>query len=70
MTTEPNDNELLTAGQAAAILGVDRTTLHRWGNQGRVKYVELTGSNYRRYRRRDLAGLVREVDHTDTQEQP
>lgn len=61
--------ELLTPGKAAELLGIDTSTLYRWGTSGRVSYVELTGSGYRRYRRKDLVGLVREVTLSDPEQE-
>jgi excisionase family DNA binding protein len=67
--TSGDPEELLTPRQAATVLGIDTSTLYRWATSGRVSYVELTGSGYRRYRRKDLVGLVREVPLTDPEQE-
>lgn len=53
--TEPD--EILSAGPAARLLGISTDTLWRWGNDGRVRYSQIPGSKYRRYRRADLLPL-------------
>jgi excisionase family DNA binding protein len=49
---EPADRELLTLDQAAAALGVSRSTLYRWQNEGRIRGSKV-GRQWR-FRRSDL----------------
>src|SRR5207247_4776708 len=48
-----DDSEWLTLGQAARFLGVARSTIRKWSDQGRVPAFYTPGG-HRRYRRRDL----------------
>jgi predicted site-specific integrase-resolvase len=50
---EPPASDLMTPGDAAALLGVTTTTLATWGDRGRVAFIRLP-SGHRRY----LAGSV------------
>lgn len=54
MTDTPDPDDVLGAAEAARFLGIDTATLLRWGNTGRITYMEISGSRYRRYRVRDL----------------
>jgi predicted site-specific integrase-resolvase len=68
MTDDPD--ELLPIGKAAKLIHVDPATLRRWADAGRVAYTELAVSGYRRFRRRDLLALLREVPTTDQEPTP
>lgn len=63
-TMSDDPDEILTPQAAAAELGVDPSTLARWAAAGRVKHTQTAGG-WRRYRRRDLAGLIREINPTE-----
>ncbi|MCC6873525.1 MAG: citrate synthase [Sandaracinaceae bacterium] len=47
----------MTAAEAAALLGVKRTTLYAYASRGRVRTVPIAGSRERRYARGDLERL-------------
>jgi len=48
----------LTVREAAAYLKVDRTTIYRYCEQGRLRFSELTSGGGRRFKRRDLDALL------------
>lgn len=52
---EDNPNDFLTISDAAAYLGVSPQTLRRWDAAGKLKAVRRPASEYRYYRRADLA---------------
>lgn len=60
---QPTDNQMLRPGQAAAKLGVDVKTLHRWAKAGRVGYVQLAVGRHRRYRAADIRDLIARNTH-------
>ena len=47
-----NPTEFLTAGQAARRIGVSRGTIHRWGQEGRLRRIRVGA--YYRYSLQDL----------------
>lgn len=51
---------LLTAGQAATILGVSPGTVRRWAQKGQISYVALP-SGLMRFRREDIEMLLQPV---------
>ena len=51
-----NPSDFLTAGQAARRIAVSRGTIHRWGQEGRLKRVRV--GCYYRYSIRDLEQQV------------
>lgn len=57
-------HNLLTPGQAAAILGVDPKTVTRWAKAGKLPSTRTLG-NHRRYREEDVYALR---DRTDDDE--
>lgn len=54
------DNDNLTPGQAAEILGVSSSTVRRWEEAGTLVPVRLP-SGHRRYRRADVDRLHAEL---------
>lgn len=56
MTATAGTPELLTAAQVAQIIGVSRTTISRWGSDGKIPVVKVAGT--RRYRRDDIERLL------------
>lgn len=56
-------DELLTVGQAAALVGVSTITLKRWEASGRIR-SERTPTGHRRFRRSDVEALL--TPSTDT----
>lgn len=56
--SEPDPDELLPTGAAAALLGIDPRTLRRWADNGHVAYTTLGPAKLRRFRRGDLATLT------------
>jgi len=57
MEHPPADTDLLTVGQAAALLQVDIATVRRWTVEGKVLYVILPGGHRRIPRGPLLASL-------------
>jgi excisionase family DNA binding protein len=55
----PDESDMLTTTQAAAMLGVDRATVARWVRLGQLAAVRLP-SGHIRIRRRDLEKLLAE----------
>lgn len=49
----------LTVGQAAELLGVHPTTLRRWTQQGRIRFVRTVGG-HRRFSRESLESVARQ----------
>lgn len=59
MTQRPNPDaeELLMPGEAAAIAGVTPRTIYRYGSDGRLTFVTLP-SGHRRYHRESVEALI------------
>jgi excisionase family DNA binding protein len=55
------DNDLLTIAEAARLLKVGRTTLHRWLKAGRLRAYHI-GPRAVRIRRSDLTALMQPID--------
>ena len=53
------DGPLLSAGEAAVLLKVDRRTVYRWGYGGKLKPASVTPGGHRRYREADVRALLR-----------
>ena len=53
-----NGDDWLRLGDAAGALGVSVTTLRRWSDSGKLRCYRSPGG-HRRYRRRDIDGLLR-----------
>ncbi len=53
----PRDPEFLTAGQAAALMGVCSRTIVKWSREGKVPF-RLTLGGHRRYLRAEILALV------------
>lgn len=51
------DDELLAAGQVAAMFGVDPATVSRWADAGRLPVAVRTLGGHRRFRRGDVEAL-------------
>lgn len=69
VTTPPDPDEMLMAGQAAAILGVTTGTMKRWGDRGWIPYTRYP-SGYRYYRRADVEATRERIDNGDLGTQP
>jgi len=54
------DGDLIGLSEAARMLGVGTTTLHRWAAAGRVRYFEVGPYRRRRFLRADILALLRE----------
>lgn len=57
-----NLSEYLTVGEAAAALGVSRSTLRNWDKAGKLKPHRNPVNGYRLYRRHELEALLHEVE--------
>ncbi|MFQ5473721.1 MAG: MerR family DNA-binding transcriptional regulator, partial [Dehalococcoidia bacterium] len=58
--------EHLTAGEAAAYLGVAKITLRQWDRAGKLKARRHPMTGYRLYPKGDLAALLRQVTGKDS----
>lgn len=56
MDTQPTD-QMLSVGEAAALIGYSVSTLQRWDRNGILK-AHRTPTNQRRYRRSDVLAAV------------
>jgi len=56
-----NLGDYLTVGEAAATLGVSRSTLRNWDRDGKLKPCRHPLNGYRLYSRRELDSLLKEV---------
>lgn len=54
----------LTVGEAAAALGVSRSTLRNWDKAGKLKPRRHPINGYRLYSRHELEALLQEVQTT------
>jgi excisionase family DNA binding protein len=52
------NDELLTLGQAAKLIGCSRITLHEWVNRGKIEAITLPPA----YRRKGIRRYVRRSD--------
>lgn len=52
--------DLMTTGDIAALLGVDRTLVHQWAKAGRLPIAATTGTGIRLFRRADVERLREE----------
>jgi MerR family transcriptional regulator, copper efflux regulator len=59
--TSPNLAESLTVGEAAARLGVSRSTLRNWDKAGKVRPHRHPVNGYRLYRRADVDELLAKI---------
>jgi excisionase family DNA binding protein len=60
-TTDVSDDDLMSTGEAALLLGVHRTTVARYITEGRLPARRLPGGQFR-VRREDVLKLLREVE--------
>ena len=49
------------------MLGVSRSTFHRWVSSGKVRYYELGPYRRKRFQREDILALLREPRSTGDQ---
>lgn len=56
-----SDDALVALGDGAALIGVSRTTLRKYANDGRIP-VAWTPTGYRRFKVADLRALITEVN--------
>jgi len=59
---------MLTVREASQLLFVDENTLRHWTNQGKIKAYNLGRRGDRRYKREDVAALLRENKHSRADE--
>lgn len=59
-----NLGDYLTVGDAAATLGVSRSTLRNWDKAGKLKPYRHPINGYRLYSRHELKALLQEVQAT------
>ncbi len=62
--TRMNLAAYLTVGEAAATLGVSRSTLRNWDKAGKLKPYRHPVNGYRLYSRQELEALLQEVQTT------
>lgn len=58
--------DLITPAEAAAMFGVDRKTIGRWGDSGRLRVYRTLGG-HRRYVRDEVAALA--LEHQQPREE-
>ncbi len=58
---EINLKDLLTINEAAELVGVDKMTLRRWDNAGKLKAYRNPMNKYRLYKREELEDLLKEI---------
>ena len=51
------EDELLTSGEVAAMFGVDRKTVNRWAEEGKISSIKTLGG-HRRFLRSEIEQLV------------
>lgn len=51
------EEELLTSGEVAAMFGVDRKTVNRWAEEGKIGSIKTLGG-HRRFLRSEIEELV------------
>lgn len=51
-------SDLLTAAEVASLLGINRSTVTRWEEAGRLRGVRIEGARWLRYRRSDIEALL------------
>lgn len=56
-----NLSNYLTVGEAAAALGVSRSTLRNWDKTGKLKPYRHPINGYRLYNRNELEALLKKV---------
>lgn len=59
--TPVTPDDLLSPKEAAAILSIHPVTLSRWADDGRIAH-QLTPTNRRRFRRRDVEALAERMN--------
>jgi|694.fasta_scaffold103831_1 excisionase family DNA binding protein len=58
---EFNLKDFLNINEAAELIGVDKMTLRRWDNAGKLKAYRNPMNKYRLYKREELEALLREI---------
>ncbi len=53
----PRDPEFLTAGQAAAMMGVSPRTIVKWSKEGKLPH-QMTLGGHRRYMRHQIQAIL------------
>lgn len=59
-----NLRDYQTVGEAAATLGVSRSTLRNWDKAGKLKPYRHPVNGYRLYNRHELEAILQEVQTT------
>jgi len=59
-----NFSEYLSIDEAAKILGVNKMTLRRWDNSGKLKSYRHPINKYRLYKREELERLLNSVEES------
>ena len=63
-----NLSDYLTVGDAAATLGVSRSTLRTWDKAGKLKAYRHPVNSYRLYSRLELEALLQEINPPGNQQ--
>jgi MerR family transcriptional regulator, copper efflux regulator len=58
---EFNLKDFLNINEAAELMGVDKMTLRRWDNIGKLKAYRNPMNKYRLYKREELETLLKEI---------
>ena len=62
MTDEFKPDELLTLEQVANILNINKETLRRWDDSGKLKAVRIGSRKDRRYRKIDIIDFLADLN--------
>ena len=65
-STEGNEANLISVGEAASILGVHPNTVRGWGRTGKLVEIGIGRRRDRRYKREDILALVSKSASTDS----
>lgn len=55
-----NEERLLTLEEAANMLGLNKVTLRRWSNLGKINVVRIGKRQHRRFKLSDIQRIVEE----------
>lgn len=61
------DGDLIRIGEAAKLLGISPSTLHRWAVEGKIRHFEVGPAKQRRFLKEDILDLLRERKAADEQ---
>jgi excisionase family DNA binding protein len=66
VTNTETPDELLTPGQAAALIGITPDTLGDWARKGVLPFQRVRPGGHRRFRRSDVDALIKAAAEDST----